>query len=76
MQSYCLKVTFKAPKKRKCDFQKMTVSSSFKGGKEMPVEGNCVSYPLSLVSDILLGMEKNKSKDLGKPLQEGLISVC
>lgn len=38
----------------------------------MPVEGNCVL----LVSDIFLGLEKNKSKKLGKSLQEGLVSVC
>lgn len=28
----------------------------------MPMEGDCVSYPLLLVSDILLGLEKNKTK--------------
>lgn len=35
------------------------------------MEGICVL----LVSDIL-GLEKNKRKNLGKSLQEGLASVC
>jgi len=42
----------------------------------MSREGDCVSYPFLLVLDILLELEINKSKELGKPLQEGLISVC
>lgn len=72
MLSYGLKPTFKALGKRKPDFQTVIVHSSFKGSNEMPVEGNCVL----LVSDIFLGLEKNKSKKLGKSLQEGFVSVC
>lgn len=49
---------------------------SFRESNEMPMEWNCGSYPLSLASDKLLGLEKIKSKELGKPLLEGLISVC
>lgn len=74
MQSYSLKFTFKAPKKS--EFPDVTITSSFKGSKEMSMEGNGVSYPLLLVSDIFLGLEKNESKEVGKPLQEGLISAC
>lgn len=71
MLSYGLKFTFKAPGKKKPDFQTVIVSPSFKCSNEMPMEGNCVL----LVSDILLGPEKNKRKMLGKSLQEGLVSV-
>lgn len=72
MLSYGLKFTFKAPGKRKPDFQIVVVSSSLKGSNEIPMEGNCAL----LVSDALLGLEKNKSKKLGNPLQEELVPVC
>lgn len=72
MLSYGLKFTFKASGKRKPDFQTVIVSSSLKGSDGITMEGICVL----LVSDILLGLEKNKRKNLGKSLQEGLASVC
>lgn len=71
MLSYGLKFTFKASGKRKPDFQTVIVSCSFKGSDGITMEG----IRVLLVSDIL-GLEKNKRKNLGKSLQEGLASVC